>query len=186
MHQCTVLWSACSPKPTWHVMVLIPYINNTFPTGAFVAFQYPDPHCLCYRTHQSDRAGRRGCCSLYRSNLGLAMLWILFLVLSGISRTLSRLVVCLVFAAMHCAVTYMFRRRFMRHGYPGWSSLAVARVCCMCGSVFACWLVGRVVFPEPVCAADTHCEPTAVVGSQGGEAGPLTDGLSKIAPSLSA
>lgn len=44
----------------------------------------------------------------------------MFLVITSISRSLSRMGVCVAFAVSHILVTYFLRKKFLRHGFPGW------------------------------------------------------------------
>ena len=55
-----------------------------------MAYQWPDPHCWCYTVTLSDMAAGRNCCSLYRVNLGYAALWLVFFVVTSVSRSIPR------------------------------------------------------------------------------------------------
>lgn len=86
--------------------------------GLGVAYQWPRPHCFCYNDYRSDLTGKRHCCSLYRINIVYSALWIIFFVVTAVGRNVPRMVICLVFAVVHCAIIALFTQKFKKYGGP--------------------------------------------------------------------
>uniref|UniRef100_A0A7R9YW80 Uncharacterized protein n=1 Tax=Chlamydomonas euryale TaxID=1486919 RepID=A0A7R9YW80_9CHLO len=81
-------------------------------TGVMVAIQWPHPRFFCYNMPYSDTPRNNTCCSVYRMNFSLVILWVIFFVVSAIGRSVIRLSVCLAFVVVHVVVIALLRYRF--------------------------------------------------------------------------
>jgi hypothetical protein len=100
------------------------------PPGLSVAWQWPNPRCLCYKTPYSDlpvTGGGRACCSLYTLNVGFLVAWMLMLAIMAVSRDVIRIAVCVGFVFLHGGAVAAFRYQFRRKGRPAYPEAEMVR-----------------------------------------------------------